>query len=295
MGIKGNEDRVDVMEITSELIKKLRDKTGAGMMDCKRALEATGGNMDEAVEYLRKKGAAVAQKRADRAAKEGAIVTRIADNGKLGVMVEVNCETDFVGRSDDFVGFANEVAATIEQHKPANVEELLLLSSSSGKKISELMNDLLSKVGEKVDVRRFITFLSPSGVVSSYTHLGAKIGVLVELTGEGDAMAGRDVAMQIAAMNPMVITREQVDKAILDREIDIYKSQAANEGKPAHIAEKIANGRLEKFYQEVCLLEQTFVKESSKTVKEYLQGASKAGTPLVVKRFHRFHLGEETT
>lgn len=283
---------MEVMEITNDMIKRLREKTGAGMMDCKRALEATAGDMDAAIEYLRKKGAAVAQKRADRAAKEGIIVTRVVANGKFGVVVEVNCETDFVGRSDDFTGFANTVAEVIEKNKPASVEALLAMQATGGKTVADLMNDLLSKVGEKVDVRRFTIYETSDGTISSYTHLGSKIGVLVELTGAGDMSIGRDVAMQIAAMNPQYISREQVSQAMIDQELDIYRTQAKNEGKPAQIVDKIATGRLEKFYQEVCLIEQTFIKDPGKTIREYLQG-SKPGDGLAVKRFHRYHLGEE--
>ncbi|HET6273280.1 MAG TPA: translation elongation factor Ts [Bacteroidota bacterium] len=285
------------MDITNDMIKKLREKTGAGMMDCKRALEATSGDMDAAVEYLRKKGAAVGQKRADRAAKEGMIVTRVASNGKKGVIVEVNCETDFVGRSDDFTGFATAVAEVVEAHQPPTLEQLLTLTTRSGKKVSELWNDLLSKVGEKIEIRRFNILESVDGQISSYTHLGNKIGVLVELTGANQEVGavGRDVAMQIAAMNPAVVSRDQVDKVWIERELDIYRTQAKNEGKPAPIQEKIALGRLEKFYQEVCLLEQTFIKDSGKTVKDYVQeSGTKAGQTIAVKRFQRFHLGEET-
>lgn len=285
------------MDITSDMIKKLREKTGAGMMDCKKALEATSGDMDAAIEYLRKKGAAVGQKRADRTAKEGMIVTRVAGNGKTGVIVEVNCETDFVGRSDDFTGFAGAVAEAVELHRPSTVEQLLATSTAEGKKISELWNDLLSKVGEKIEIRRFSILDSADGIISSYTHLGNKIGVLVELAGATPetGSVGRDVAMQVAAMNPAVISRDQVEKAWVERELDIYRIQAKNEGKPAPIQEKIAMGRLEKFYQEICLLEQTFIKDSGKTVKDYIQeSATKAGKTIAVKRFQRFHLGEET-
>ena len=286
------------MEITSELIKQLRDKTGAGMMDCKRALESSGGNMDAAIEYLRKKGAAVAQKRADRAAKEGMIVTRVSSNGASGVIVEVNCETDFVARSEDFVGFAEAVAATIAASKPADVGMLATLAAPGGKSITAMTDDLLSKVGEKIDVRRFAVMESANGVIASYTHMGNKIGVLVELSGLPPEAAvsgvGRDIAMQIAAMNPAVITREDVGKTLVDRELDIYRTQAKNEGKPAQIVDKIAAGKLEKFYQEVCLLEQTFIKDSGKTVKDYLHEATaKGGNDVRVLGFKRFHLGEE--
>jgi elongation factor Ts len=285
------------MDITSETIKKLRDRTGAGMMDCKRALESTGGDMEKAIDYLRKKGAAVGAKRADRAAKEGTIVTRVSPDGTSGVILEVNCETDFVGRSDDFLAFAGTVAAVVQLHKPANVEQLAGLHAE-GKTIAELQNDILAKVGEKIDIRRFQVVDAPDGAVTAYTHVGGKIGVLVELSGipapEATTGVGRDVAMQIAAMNPSVVSRDQVDQTSIARELEVYKTQAKNEGKPEHILEKIATGRLEKFFQEVCLVEQTFIKDGTKTVKDILHEASaRTGKPVAVKRFYRFHLGEE--
>ncbi len=288
---------MDVMTITNEMIKSLRDKTGVGMMDCKRALEAVGGDMDAAIEHLRKKGAAVSVKRADRAAKEGMIVTRVSASGKRGVIIEVNCETDFVGRSDDFAAFAHAVAEAVEKRHPADADALLK-TTIGGKAISDLYNDLSAKVGEKIELRRFQVVDSPDGAVSAYTHLGSRIGVLVELVGiapdQAATGAGRDVAMQVAAMNPLVINREEVDKTVIERELDIYRTQTKNEGKAADIAEKIAEGRLDKFFQEVVLLEQTFIKDSGKTVKDFLAEASTAsGQPIVVKRFQRFHLGEE--
>jgi len=276
------------MAISNELIKKLRDRTGAGMMDCKKALEETGGDMDRAVEHLRKKGAAVSQKRADRAAKEGMIVTRTAADGKSGVIVEVNSETDFVGRSDDFTSFAAMVAETVEKHRPASGEALLALTTPAGKTVGEMLNDLLAKVGEKVDVRRFAVVDAGDGFVSAYTHLGSKIGVLVELAGKGDPSVGRDVAMQIAAMSPQVVDRTQVAKETIDRELEIYRIQATNEGKPAQVVERIATGRLEKYFQETALLEQTFIRDATKTIKDVL-----AASGLTVKRFHRYHLGED--
>jgi elongation factor Ts len=283
------------MEISSEMIKKLREKTGAGMMDCKRALESTGGDMDAAIEHLRKKGAAIGQKRSDRAAKEGVIVTRVGNNGKTGVVVEVNCETDFVGRSEDFIGFARAVAEAIELHKPLSLDAIPGLANASGKKIADLMNDVLAKVAEKVDIRRFQIFEANNGIVSSYTHLGNRIGVLVELDGiAAGSPVARDIAMQIAAMNPAVITSDQVDKKWIEREMDIYRTQAKNEGKPTHIQEKIAQGRLEKFYQEVVLIEQTFIKDPGKTIKDILRESNPV-QPVVVRRFQRFHLGEEAT
>lgn len=282
------------MDITSGMIKKLREKTGAGMMDCKRALEATAGDMDKAIEHLRKKGAAVAQKRSDRTAKEGVIVTRVGNSGKTGVIVEVNCETDFVGRSDDFIRFAQAVAEVIELHKPQSLEAIPALADGLGKTVANLMNDVLAKVGEKVDIRRFKVFESNNGIVCSYTHLGNRIGVLVEIEGvAANSPVARDVAMQIAAMNPAVVMRDQVDKTWVERELDIYRTQAKNEGKPAQILEKIAQGKLEKFYQEVVLTEQTFIKDPGKTVRDVLRETNPS-SPAVVKRFQRFHLGEET-
>jgi len=282
------------MAITNEMIKKLREMTGAGMMDCKRALQETGGSMDAAVEFLRKKGAAVGQKRGDRAAKEGMIVTRVSRDGRTGVIVEVNCETDFVGRSDDFAAFAASVAEAIAARKPKTIEELRTLTTPNGKTITDLTNDLLARVGEKIDVRRFSVLDSADGTVFSYTHLGNKIGVLVECANIGSdpagTVVGRDVAMQIAAMNPMTVGREGIAKDTIERELDIYRTQAKNEGKPAPIVEKIASGRLEKFYQEVCLLEQIFIKDGGKTIRDYLAEAAKGAS---VKQFHRYHLGEE--
>ncbi len=288
-------DYQDRMEITSAMIKTLRDKTGAGMMDCKRALESSAGDMEAAIEYLRKKGAAVAAKRADRAAKEGMIVTRVTPDGKTGVIVEVNAETDFVGRSEDFVGFANAVAEGLEKNRPESLEKALGMTLGTGKTVTQALDDLLAKVGEKIEVRRFQIVTSKAGVVSAYTHLGSKIGVLVDVAGIAPDAAttgiGRDVAMQIAAMNPMVVNRTGIGKEMVERELDIYRTQAKNEGKPAQIVDRIAQGKLEKFYQEVALLEQTFIKDPGKTVKEVL---AESGKDAAVAGFVRFHLGEET-
>lgn len=192
------------MDITSEMIKKLRERTGAGMMDCKRALESTSGNMDAAIEYLRKKGAAIGQKRSDRSAKEGVIVTRVGNDTKTGVVVEVNCETDFVGRSDDFMGFGQAIADAILLHKPKALETVPTLTTAAGRKVGDLTNDILAKVGEKIEIRRFALFESRTGSISAYTHLGNRIGVLVELEGiPGGHPSARDVAMQIAGHEPL--------------------------------------------------------------------------------------------
>jgi elongation factor Ts len=212
------------------------------------------------------------------------------------VAVEINCETDFVGRSDDFTAFAGQVVETILRDRPASVEVLQGLKTAAGKTVAELLNDLLAKVGEKLEIRRFEIVNSPDGSVSSYTHLGSKIGVLVEFSGmdASGAQTGRDVAMQVAAMSPACVSRDEVTKDLIDREMEIYRTQAKNEGKKDQIVERIATGRLEKYYQEVCLLDQTFIKDPGKTIKDVLADLSKTtGKATTVRRFIRFHLGEE--
>ena len=285
------------MAITSETVKNLREKTGAGMMDCKRALEATNGDMEKAIEYLRKRGAATAEKRADRVANQGIVVTRIANGGKLGVIVEVNSETDFVARSQDFIDFANDVTAVVEKKLPKSIDELLELPYEGGRKVADALSDLVGKIGEKIAIKRFDIVNANNGIVEAYTHMGSKIGVLVELAAKDSPDAkvvARDIAMQIAAMNPGVVTRDQIAKDVLDRELDIYRQQAKNEGKPEQVHERIATGRLEKFFQEVVLLEQSFIKDASKTIKDVLHETStKLDDKLAVRQFKRYQLGEE--
>lgn len=280
------------MAITSEQVKLLRDKTGAGMMDCKKALEESAGDTNKAIDYLRKKGAATAQKRADKVAKEGIIITKVSDDKKLGIILEINCETDFVARGNDFVNFSNLAADTIIKNQPATPEQLLQTNADDNKNISAHLNDLMAKIGEKIDVRRFAVMKTNDGHISGYTHLGNKIGVLVELNPDTDKadQIGRDIAMQVAAMNPQFVSRDQIMIDVIQRELEIYRTQAKNEGKPDQVVEKIANGKLEKFYQEVCLTEQIFIKDSGKTVKDVL---SEAGNNLTLKKFERFHLGED--
>jgi len=284
------------MEITSELIKRLREKTGAGMMDCKRALEASNGEIDQAIEFLRKKGAALAQKRADRSAKEGVIVARVSPDARHGILIEVNCETDFVAKSEDFVGFANLVADAIAGVTTTDASSVHTLVAANGKSVGDLLSDILAKVGEKIEIRRIRRIDATNGFISSYVHLGAKIGVLVELEGTGPdeagATLGRNIAMQVAAMNPIVVSRDQISAEMVARELEIYKTQATNEGKPSQIIERIAQGKLEKFYEEVCLTEQTYIKDSGKTIKEILAGPVE-GKGVTIQRFERLHLGEE--
>lgn len=279
------------MAITSEQVKLLREKTGAGMMDCKKALEESNGDFEKAIEYLRKKGAATAQKRADRATKEGIIVTKVNDDNSLGIILEVNCETDFVARSKDFIDFASSTAELIVTKKPADISTLLETKTAENKSISQYLNDLMAKIGEKIEIKRFKILQSTNGFISSYTHMGNKIGVLVEFEGEPQKanLIGRDIAMQIAAMNPQFISRVQVPKDIIERELEIYRTQARNEGKPEQVLDKIASGRLEKYFQEMCLYEQVFIKDAGKTIKDII---NEVGGNLVIKRYERYQLGD---
>lgn len=279
------------MAITSEQVRLLREKTGAGMMDCKKALEESNGDFEKAIEYLRKKGAATAQKRADRTTKEGIIVTKVSQDNSLGIILEVNCETDFVARSKDFIDFANLTAELIILRKPADLSTLLETKTDENKNISQYLNDLMAKIGEKIEVKRFKILQSNNGFISSYTHMGSKIGVLVEFEGDSQKanIIGRDIAMQIAAMNPQFISRDQVPREIIEREIEIYKTQARNEGKPEQVLDKIATGRLEKFFQEMCLYEQVFIKDAGKTIKDII---NEVGGNLIIKQYERYQLGD---
>ncbi|MGE5313669.1 MAG: translation elongation factor Ts [Acidobacteriota bacterium] len=276
------------MAITSEIVKKLRDKTGAGMMDCKKALEATNGDMDAAVDYLRKKGAATAEKRADRVANQGMVVAKLSDDRKKGAMVEVNCETDFVARGEDFSNFASKIAEIVYASAPASLEALNELPYEDGKKVSEMLSELTGKIGEKLQIKQFDVLNAGAGFLEAYIHMGAKIGVLIELNAENttdNVRLARDIAMQVAAMSPIVVSREQVSKETIEKELEIYRTQAKNEGKPDQIADKIATGRLEKFYQEFVLLEQSFIKDAGKSIKDLL------APNVSIQQFKRYQLG----
>ncbi|HLP16860.1 MAG TPA: translation elongation factor Ts [Bacteroidota bacterium] len=276
------------MAITSEIVKKLRDKTGAGMMDCKKALEATNGDMEAAVDYLRKKGAATAEKRADRVANQGMVVAKISDDRKKGAIVEVNCETDFVARGEDFSNFATKIADIVYSNTPASLEALNDLAYEDGKKVSEMLSELTGKIGEKLQIKQFDVINAKAGFLESYIHMGAKIGVLLELNADNttdNVRLARDIAMQVAAMSPIVVSRDQVSKETIDRETEIYRTQAKNEGKPDAIADKIATGRLEKFYAEFVLLEQSFIKDAGKSIKDLL------APNVTIQQFKRYQLG----
>ena len=282
------------MAITAAQVNELRQKTGAGMMDCKKALTEANGDFEKAIEILRKKGASVAAKRAERSANEGMVLTKVSDDKKSAIIIEVNCETDFVAKSENFINFAEEALETVDSNRPANVDELLKDESLKSK-----MTDLLGKVGEKIEISRFAIESTDNGIVVDYIHMGSKLGVLVKFDNAGSAVdelstIGKDVAMQIAAMNPICVNRQEVPKTLIEKEIEIYKEIARKEGKPEQILEKIATGKLNKYYQENCLVEQAFIKDNSKSVAELLKDFnSKNGANTSISLFHRFHLGDE--
>lgn len=287
------------MEITAQLVKELREKTGAGMMDCKKALTEANGDFEKAIEILRKKGAAVAAKRAERSANEGIILTKSLDNGSKAVIVEVNCETDFVAKSNDFINFANFVLDAIIEHQPKNTEELLALTHN-GKSVQEELTAIIGKIGEKIEVSRFLIEKAENGVVVDYVHHGSKLAVLIRIDNVSDSSKdevsnlGKDFAMQVAAMKPYYVSRNEVPSEILEKEKDIYKEVARKEGKPEQILDKIADGKLNKYYQENCLIEQASIKDNSKSVGDILNELNKKNSSnAIVKLFHRFHLSDE--
>ena len=283
------------MAITAQQVNELRKKTGAGMMDCKKALTEADGNMEKAIEILRKKGASVAAKRAEKSADEGMVITKISEDKKRGSIAEVNCETDFVAKSEDFVALANEVIEAVYNDKPASVKVLLEKNSD----LENRVNEVLGKVGEKIEISRLANEDSPDGILVDYIHMGSKLGVLIKFENVTDAAdelytLGKDIAMQVAAMNPISVVREEISKDIIDKEIEIYKEIARKEGKPEQILQKIATGKLNKFYQENCLVEQTFIKDNTKTIGELImEFNTKYKSNTKISRFYRFHLGDE--
>ncbi|MFA3782712.1 translation elongation factor Ts [Melioribacteraceae bacterium 4301-Me] len=287
------------MAISASLVKELRDKTGAGMMDCKKALEESNGDFEKAIEFLRKKGAAVAAKRAEKSTNEGIISTRIFNNGKSAAIVEVNCETDFVANSSDFLEFSNFVLNTIVDKLPATIDELLSLSYQN-KKVEEELNSLIGKIGEKIQVSRFAIENTENGQVVDYVHHGSKLGVLIRVdnvpsnSNEELQSLLKDIAMQVAAMKPFYVYREEVPKEVIEKEIEIYKEVSRKEGKPEQVLDKIAQGKLNKYYQENCLYEQAFIKDNTKTVGQLIEEYNKKNSSQVkLIRFKRFHISDE--
>ena len=273
------------MTITASMVKDLRTKTGAGMMDCKKALVEAEGDMEKAVDILREKGLSQAAKKASRVAAEGAVVSAISEDGKVGAVVEVNCETDFVGSNDDFKALAAAIAKQILATNPADVEALLA-SDMNGKSVRDTVTEAVAKIGENISVRRFVRYESQGGAVYSYIHGAGKIGVLVELKG-GDAELGKDIAMQVAAANPSYLERSKVPQTEIEHEKEVLAVEARNEGKPEQIIEKMVLGRINKYYKEVCLVDQEFIKDGDLTIAELLKFKNAE-----VLRFTRYQLGE---
>lgn len=268
-------------QITAALVKELRELTGAGMMDCKKALVECEGDKDKAIDYLREKGIAKAAKKAGRIASEGVVAA--ASDGKTACIVEINSETDFVAKNENFQALVKKIAEHIVACKPADMDALNA-SQMDGKTVAEVMTEAIASIGEKLSLRRFEVYTTEDGQLATYIHMGGKIGVIVELSG-GDATLGKDVAMQIAAAKPQCIGREDVDQEALAHEREVLRKQALEEGKPEKIVEKMVDGRINKYYKEVCLVEQEFVKDSDKTIKDILAGVE-------VRRFARFEMGE---
>jgi elongation factor Ts len=270
-------------EITAQLVKELRERTGAGMMECKKALTETGGDIEAAIEHMRKSGMAKADKKAGRTAAEGVIA--IQGDAKRLAMVEVNCETDFVAKGDDFQGMANAIAQRVLADKPADVDALMALPLDGGVSVADTLKEKIAKIGENMTVRRFALFETTNGFLEFYRH-GTRIGVVVEMEG-GDAQLAKDIAMHVAASRPICVSAEQVSAETIEKEREIYTAQAAESGKPADIVAKMVEGRVQKFLKEVTLLGQPFVKNPDETVEKLLKNA---GAKVVT--FARFEVGE---
>jgi len=273
--------------ITASQVKDLREKTGAGMMDCKKVLTETDGDMEKAIELLRERGIAKAAKKSDRIAAEGLVTAYVSEDGKVGAVAEINAETDFVAKNEEFRTFANDIAKQVAVKAPKDVEELLSQTfiNDETKTVNEVLTNKIATIGENMSIRRFERF-EGAGLVESYIHGDGKIGVLVELEG-GDTELAKDVCMQIAAARPEFLDKESVPADRLEKEMEILKAQAMNEGKPEAIAEKIVLGRVGKFYSEICLVEQEFVKNPDIKVKDLV--ASKNAK---IVRYARFEKGE---
>lgn len=289
------------MAITAGMVKELREMTGAGMMDCKKALGETDGNMEKAIEFLREKGLAAAEKKAGRIAAEGLVAMNISEDCKVASIVEVNSETDFVAKNETFRTYVANVASQAAVTKAANIEEFLeekwLLDTS--KTVKEELSSQIAVIGENMNIRRFEKVIAENGFVASYVHGGGRIGVLVqaetEVCNDTAKEAVRNIAMQVAAINPKYISRDQISSDYIAHETEILKAQAKNENpdKPDNIIEKMIVGRLNKELKEVCLLDQEYVKDGDLTVQKYLDSVAKEiGAPIAIKKFIRYETGE---
>lgn len=265
----------------------LRQKTGAGVLDCKKALTETGGDMEKAVDYLREKGMATAAKKASRIAAEGIVAAKVS--GSTGVLVEVNCETDFVAKGEQYKEFVDSVADYVLSNDVKDIDALVAAKNDDTIAIT-------AKIGEKIAIRRFVKYTAENGVVESYIHMGGKVGVLVEIEGctcDGTHELAHEVALQIAAAKPLYLNAAEVPAEVIEHEKEILKVQALNEGKPAAIVDRMVEGRVKKYYEEFCLLNQAFVKDPAMTIEKLVKSYSdKMGKTLSIKRFTRFEMGE---
>ncbi len=283
------------MNIAASDVKKLRDMTGAGMMDCKEALAAGHGDFDEAIDFLRKKGLSKAAKKTDRETREGLVDAKV--EGRRGALIQVGCETDFVARTDDFTGFVAALLQKAFNEKVGSAEQLLArpYSGDGGVSVHDVVTEKIAKLGENMQVARVAYFEAPKGGVHAYIHPGNRVGVLLEVQGDDAVLAAlaptvHDLAMQVAAAAPSFVRRDEVDAATLDKEREIAREQLKESGKPAPVIEKIVDGKIAKYYEEACLLEQPFIKDDSKKVADVVREAA-GGKPFEIVRFARFVLG----
>lgn len=273
------------MSISAAMVKELRERTGSGMMECKKALVEANGDLEVAIENMRKAGLAKADKKSGRTAAEGVIGVKVSNDAKTAVIVDINCETDFVAKGDDFVNFVNSVAESLLSADIQTPEQILEMTLANGKTVDEVRRELIAKLGENITVRRFDKYTIADGAASCYLH-GSKIGVVVELAKADDEL-GKDIAMHIAAINPTCVSEDQVSQEAIEKEKEIFSAQALESGKPADIVEKMVSGRIKKFLAEVTLLGQAFVKDDKVTVAELLKSKGNS-----VIRFTRFEVGE---
>ena len=273
-----------IMTVTAQQVSELRARTGVGLMDCKRVLVESSGDLDEAIKMLREKGLAKAAKKSDRSTNEGKIFVSVDNGAQKAIIIELNCETDFVANDKNFIDFSSSVAEIILEYKPLDVSKLKTLTTQNGT-IEELTNELSAKVGEKIDVRRFVIVDKTKGFIGTYLH-GARIGVIVVIDSENETVV-KDVAMHVAATNPIAVDGSGIAPELLENEKEIQRSQANESGKPPEIIEKIISGRMKKFVAENTLLGQTFVKDNEKTISKYLK---ESGSNII--EFHRFEVGE---
>jgi elongation factor Ts len=273
------------MSITAAMVKELRERTGSGMMECKKALVETNGDLELAIENMRKAGLAKADKKSGRTAAEGVIGVKVSDDAKTAVMVDVNCETDFVAKGDDFINFVNDVTSALLTSDVETDEQLQAMKLADGSVVDEVRRGLIAKLGENITIRRFVKYHTDQGGTASYLH-GSKIGVIVELA-KADSELGKDIAMHIAASKPECVSEDQVPAELIEKEKEIFSAQAAESGKPADIIEKMIGGRISKFLAEITLLGQPFVKDDKISVGKLV--ASKGNS---VIRFTRFEVGE---